>query len=483
MRITSTGNVGIGTSTPSGKLDTYGDGYFGKQDYSYQAIQKVLTLRGDPISGVYAQNSYRFYTTPGALNSAQKLSIRSEYAGSESSDLMTILGNGNVGIGTSSPANLFTVRGNGNNMASLQYNNDAGGLGLGFLNSSGTELFSIGGGRFQRQDELSISRQGTSVIYINNSNNVGIGTTTPLYKTHIQTANQTFGLVVTTNANDAETGFYVQPDHTNSIVKLHASGGTDKAFGFLTGNTERMRIAASGNVGIGTTSPSEKLEVNGNIGLAKTGETFIYNTQNATDSISIGGASYVSFKTYGGGFTEKMRINSSGNVGIGTSSPATLLNVSGGDFRLNGSNSNSKIEIYNNYSSGAVGISMFNTTNISVIDFNANVGSGTFVGTVTAAAFIPVSDIRLKDLINFNYNVESIKPITYTWKNSEDKRKKIGYSAQEIQKVLPEVVNKDDKGMLSVDYNQIFVAKINMLENMIQELKLEIEELKKLINK
>jgi hypothetical protein len=104
--------------------------------------------------------------------------------------------------------------------------------------------------------------------------------------------------------------------------------------------------------------------------------------------------------------------------------------------------------------------------------------NATFAGTVTAIAFTPTSDIRLKNLIDYDYNVKSIKPITYTWKNSDDKRKKIGYSAQQIQEILPEVVNTDDKGMLSVDYNQIFVAKIGMLENIIQELKAEIEILK-----
>ena len=107
----------------------------------------------------------------------------------------------------------------------------------------------------------------------------------------------------------------------------------------------------------------------------------------------------------------------------------------------------------------------------------ASTGAATFSSSVTATAFIPTSDIRLKNLTDYDYNVELIKPITYTWKDGQDKRKKIGYSAQQIKEILPEVVNTDEKGMLSVDYNQIFVAKINMLENMIQELNAKITQL------
>jgi hypothetical protein len=108
MRIFSSGNVFIGSSpTDAGyKLDVNGTGRFsgaivvngmgtfGKQDYSIQNTQKVLTLNGDAVSGVYAGNSFRFYTKPGALDSAQVLSIRAEYNGTESGNLFAINGTG-----------------------------------------------------------------------------------------------------------------------------------------------------------------------------------------------------------------------------------------------------------------------------------------------------------------------------------------------------------------------------------------------------
>jgi hypothetical protein len=79
--------------------------------------------------------------------------------------------------------------------------------------------------------------------------------------------------------------------------------------------------------------------------------------------------------------------------------------------------------------------------------------------------------MRLKDLVEYEYNVESIKPITYIWKDKEDKAKKIGYSAQEVQKIFPEAVSENKEGFLAVDYIQVLVAKIAQMEKEIEFLK------------
>jgi hypothetical protein len=103
-------------------------------------------------------------------------------------------------------------------------------------------------------------------------------------------------------------------------------------------------------------------------------------------------------------------------------------------------------------------------------------GSGIWTsGNATAAGFFQSSDERLKDLVDYEYNVESIKPITYTWKDKEDKTRKIGYSAQEVQKVLPEAIIESKEGFLAVDYIQVLVAKIEMLENRLKKLEHELE--------
>lgn len=86
---------------------TAANGIFGKQDFSFQGIQRVLTLNGDPVSGLYAPNSFRFYTTPGANSSAQKLTIRSEHLGTESGNLFVLDGIGSATFSSSVTASGF----------------------------------------------------------------------------------------------------------------------------------------------------------------------------------------------------------------------------------------------------------------------------------------------------------------------------------------------------------------------------------------
>jgi hypothetical protein len=89
-------------------------------------------------------------------------------------------------------------------------------------------------------------------------------------------------------------------------------------------------------------------------------------------------------------------------------------------------------------------------------------------GAITASAFYQVSDIRYKDLVEKEYdeNISEIKAITYTWKNKANgSKKQVGYSAQEVQKYLPDAIEKDEEGFLSVNYIQVLVAKIEELEN------------------
>jgi hypothetical protein len=84
--------------------------------------------------------------------------------------------------------------------------------------------------------------------------------------------------------------------------------------------------------------------------------------------------------------TERMRITSGGLVGIGTSSPAERLTVAGGNFRLNGVNANSRFIIYQDYSSSAVGVQLFNNSGVSVIDLNGNAGNINITGSISTGA-------------------------------------------------------------------------------------------------
>ncbi len=145
-------------------------------------------------------------------------------------------------------------------------------------------------------------------------------------------AGQDLGVLQFGGKDDATNGYA-----NGQIICTTAGGaGTGNTGGgifrfLLSGNatgsspTERMRITSSGNVGIGTTSPSEKLEVTGPIGSTKlTGYKLIF-TRNANNEIFTEGAS--STLTLGTNSVERIRIDSIGNVGIGTTSPDSLLEI------------------------------------------------------------------------------------------------------------------------------------------------------------
>jgi hypothetical protein len=87
-------------------------------------------------------------------------------------------------------------------------------------------------------------------------------------------------------------------------------------------------------------------------------------------------------------------------------------------------------------------------------------------GTVTAATgFFVSSDTRLKDIIERDGDT-----VKFTWKDKRDEKVHIGYIAQEVQEKYPDQVNESSDGMLTVNYIEILVAKIQELENRIKQL-------------
>ena len=92
-------------------------------------------------------------------------------------------------------------------------------------------------------------------------------------------------------------------------------------------------------------------------------------------------------------------------------------------------------------------------------------GTGYFSESVTSPAFLQTSDLGLKDIISQNGDV-----VRFTWKDKRDEKVHIGYIAQEIQQQYPDQVQQDDNGILSVNYIEVLVAKIEELENRIKQL-------------
>lgn len=108
-------------------------------------------------------------------------------------------------------------------------------------------------------------------------------------------------------------------------------------------------------------------------------------------------------------------------------------------------------------------------------------GNAIFDNTVTASSFYSSSDIRLKNIISdIQYSSEeiaSLSSVKYTWKN-KNKKVHIGSIAQDVERIIPEVVNIDNEGYKSLDYATLGAIGVISLAREIVELKKEINELK-----
>ena len=188
---------------------------------------------------------------------------------------------------------------------------------------------------------------------IDSSGRVGIGTSSPAYLLDIG-SNTAPAVIRLTNNNYDEWILQKRRSDDTQIVGLKEvnSGG----LALITNNNERMRIDSSGNVGIGTSSPAftsgsgleiERDSNNSTIRLQRTGaspSSMELRSGANTGEIFVTSGSPLLFATSG---TERMRIDSSGNVGIGTSSPERLLHIFKGESGGQTSNSNSGIVIEN----------------------------------------------------------------------------------------------------------------------------------------
>jgi hypothetical protein len=261
------------------------------------------------------------------------------------------------------------------------------------------------------------SALGNSQIF-DNGTNVGIGTASPLSLLSLGSSVSAQKFLIYDAANNFRYGFGIQD---NELRQFCPSNGFMSFGGVSTSDgstfSERLRITSSGNVGIGSTSPDAKLRVSG----LSNGTQAIFGvvdgrgleiatvlaagTNEAGSILNARGAGSgtLILQTEG---TERMRITSSGNVGIGTTSPAATLDVTGtGKYSsllsLNGGNIDGSLsdvlsigngtyplprhKFKSSTSSGiggnilALNIATSNSTDVEVIRFtgNGNVGIGT----------------------------------------------------------------------------------------------------------
>ena len=527
MRIDQSGNVGIGTSSPSTKLQitvaptgTTDNGM--RVTDGTRVIQTNITGNTYSYIGIGASETM-LYSTGNPLNIVSDGQPIKFIAGT--AERMRITSAGDVGIGISSPgAKLHVATPASGAGVIIRYASGTNNPGLFISTIEATSVCEINATGSTGNNNLAIAISGTERIRVNSDGNVGIGTTAP------GSALQVNGNIRVSNGTGFTTGNSLirsiqsmsgsSNQFVSNSIDFYTAAFTDNGqIAFSTGTTERMRIDGSGRLIIGASSSFSaggsaqwgRLQVVGNAfsgfgggvlalgrGEAATSITageeigiisFSDNAGNTFAAISseadaaAGTNDYpgrISFSTTADGAsspTERARIDSSGNLLVGTTSVSNLstgaasnpgFGVAAGQVR---SQWNADANAY---------WSKLNVTSSTVLhDFYV---AGTRVGVITTngstTTYGTSSDARLKENIadadDAANLIDAIQVRKFDWK-TDNSHQRYGFVAQELLEVAPEAVTNllDPDEMMGVDYSKL----VPMLVKEIQSLRARVAQL------
>ena len=294
---------------------------------------------------------------------------------------------------------------------------------------------------------------GSGQFYKDASGNVGIGTASPTLPLDVGPASGT-----TTNTvvriNGGGTAGYGPQLRFSSAGTINGTIGTDQsilggtsadlsvyiptatAFRVYTNATERMRIDSSGNVGIGISTPATKLDIRGTtnttastLQIVGNGTSSLLLGQNSSGGVirGQGGSDALAFWTggvgdvaAGGSGTERMRITSAGNVGIGTTSPSYQLHSY--------SNANQSILTYTQNASSGTGAyagteSVSNTVELPLRAYSSTFNTFAHAGIALAGwAEIFASNISGAGPQGFLIGLDTANPLVFATNNAERMR-------------------------------------------------------------
>ena len=505
MRITSAGEVGIGTSSPAsyaGKLvvlDGYitvasssGAGYINLYSGAATTNQKFMRI-GTSSGSMLFESINDAYTTP--------------------TERMRIDSSGNVGIGSTSLTNAFTVARGAGVAAGADF--------MGNANTTSTALFVGQGGASQgfiynRANEgLYFGTNNTERMRIDSSGNVGIGTSSLALTLNVKSPSSDYRVALFETASTNGPSVQIKGSKTYELRSTNTGASEGGGLFFIydkDNEISRLTINSSGNVGIGTSSPV------GSMQLVRSSDPQFIITDDGTSSFSFGtttglsiigtDAAAITFKTgvsTGSLFstgTEHMRIASGGAVSIGTSTAVRQFNLnlneiawsttSGtiGYFNMsdtsgnNGGNYAMVIRGLGTGGTAAVNLSYFSALATSVYN-----GSNTTTWNTTSDRRIKKNIVANKDGLN-KINAIQVRSFEYRLPEEIDELPvetavqkegvQVGVIAQELQDSLPECVYEQSNGVLSLKTDNLIWYAINAIQQqqvMIEELKAKVAAL------
>ena len=381
-RFDTSGRFGIGTTTPAAVLHVTGT-VATTTVLESSASQSLVNFRNSSTSLFFVgttNNNWNVQT-----NAQQRLSVTTT---------------GNVGVGTSSPGAVFTV---GTNAPIIELNDEDGATDNKrwqfFADPARLQIRAVtdagsGGGNlfvFNRSNQQVQSFQGfnggAAWFHVDNSTKrVGIGTTSPSETLTISGTTQDVARIKTSAVNAK---LYFEASATTSNNYIQCTGNELLA---VVNGGERLRINSSGNVGIGSNAPVEKLDIANGILRVSNNATPSNENDNAAYFGKIDGNAIVSHSTavaFRVNSTERVRIDSSGNLLVNISSART-------NYRFNATSISPLFQLESNGGSTAFGITR-----------NGNTGNAGSIylaksrGTTSGSNTIVQQDDRLGSL-SFN---------------------------------------------------------------------------------